>query len=433
MNNEFAATKQVSLLRNGVSIATDSVPGASSVYAGLWLPIGSASENSSNSGLSHFYEHLVFKGTKNCSAFQIAKEIEDLGGNLNAYTSRDATCFYIHIAKEHLQTAMRILAELIMEPKLTSSDFAKERNVIIKEIIAVEDNPEELVDDFFHKAHFKGCSLALPIAGSLKSVKNLRVEEIRGRQKFILDELPILVSVAGAAQHNELVKICKKFFGKKNSAGNQPRIAYSANSGMEIRQKQVQQSTVLWGTSCEGLVAKELRALQIFNHIFGDGFSSRLFQNIREKYGLAYSINSSFGNFIQKTTDQKSLASFHIFFATEQQNVERVADFIRKEMKNFLRNGFSKNELEKAKQGIIGSYRLSRDSLSSRQNRLARQMLRYGHPIDTSKTEAQINQMEADYIESFIKKIATSSKWTFAAVVPKGTTRSLTFSASITD
>ena len=421
MNSEFAANKQVSVLQNGVSIATDLVPGASSVYAGLWLPIGSASENSKNNGLSHFYEHLVFKGTKNCSAFQIAKEIEDLGGNLNAYTSRDATCFYIHIAKEHLQTAMRVLAELIMEPKLTSSDFAKERNVIIKEIIAVEDNPEELADDFFHKAHFKGCSLALPIAGSLKSVKNLCLEEIRKRQKFILDELPILVSVAGAVEHNELVKICKKFFGKKRSAGNQPSIAYSANSGVEVRQKEVQQATVLWGTSCEGLEAKELRALQIFNHIFGDGFSSRLFQNIREKYGLAYSINSSFGNFIQKTASKKSLASFQIFFATEQQNMERVADFIRKEMKTFLRNGFSKNELEKAKQGIIGSYKLSRDSLSSRQNRLARQVLRYGHPIDQGKTEAQINNMEADYIESFIKKFAANSKWTLAAIVPKKT------------
>jgi predicted Zn-dependent peptidase len=432
MNSEFAASKQVSVWRNGSSIATDSMSGASSVYAGLWLPIGSASENSRNSGLSHFYEHLVFKGTKNCSAFQIAKEIEDLGGNLNAYTSRDATCFYIHIAKEHLQTAMRVLAELVMEPKLTPRDFAKEKDIIIKEIIAVEDNPEEFSDDFFHKAHFKGCSLALPIAGSLKSVKNLHIAEIRKRQKFILEELPILVSVAGAVEHSELVKICKKFFGKKTSASNQPRIAYSANSGVEVRQKQVQQAIVLWGTSCEGLEAKELRALQIFNHIFGDGFSSRLFQNIREKYGLAYSINSSFGNFIQKTASRKNLTSFQIFFATEPQNLERVADFIRKEMKIFLKGGFSKNELEKAKQGIIGAYKLSRDSLGSRQNRLARQVLRYGHPIDPSKTEFQINKMETDYIEYFIKNFAVNSKWTFAAIVPKKTCN-LNFSSSIAE
>jgi len=424
-------SKQVSVLQNGLSIATDSMPDAFSVYAGLWLPIGSASENSRTSGLSHFYEHLVFKGTKNYSAFQIAKEIEDLGGNLNAYTSRDATCFYIHIAKEHLQTAVKILADLVMEPKLNSSDFAKERNVIEKEIIAVDDNPEEFSDDFFHKAHFKGCGLALPIAGSLKSVKNLCIEDIRERQKFILDDLPILLSVAGAVEHNELVKICKKLFSKKNGAGNQPSIAYSANAGVEIRQKEVQQAMVLWGTSREGLEAKELRALQIFNHIFGDGFSSRLFQNIRERHGLAYSINSSFGNFIQKTRDKKNLSYFQILFATEPKNLEKVADFIRKEMKNFLRNGFSKNELENAKRGIIGAYRLSRDSLSSRQNRLARQVLRYGHPIDPSKTELQINNMESDYIESFIKKIAANSKWTFAAIVPNKT-RDVIFSSSIT-
>jgi len=409
----------VSVLQNGVSIASDLIPHASSVSIGLWLPIGSASENSGNSGLSHFYEHLVFKGTKNRSAFQIAKEIEDLGGNLNAYTSRDTTCFYIHIAKEHLQTAICVLADLAMEPKLTVYDFEKEKNVILEEICAAEDNPEELSDDFFHKAHFKGSPLAFPIAGSLQSVKNLKIAELRRRQKFILEKLPILISVAGAVNHNELVEICERIFSKKTRASESPNIVYHASSGTAILRKQVQQANVLWGTSYEGLAAKEVRALQIFNHVFGGGFSSRLFQNIREKHGLVYSINSSFGNFIQKTTEKKNFALFQIFFATEPQNLERVANLIRKEMKIFLKTGFLKNELERAKQGIIGTYKLSRDSLSNRQNRLARQVLRYGHAIEASKTEELINKMEADFIETFICKFVENSKWTFAVVAPK--------------
>ncbi|MDR2732923.1 MAG: insulinase family protein [Fibromonadaceae bacterium] len=417
--NAPTPTKRVTVLPNGVTIATDPMPNASSVYVGLWLPTGSALENAESSGLSHFYEHLVFKGTKNRSAFQIAAEIEDLGGNMNAYTSREVTCFYIHIAKEHLQTAIAVLADLTMEPKLSASDFAKEKSVILEEIRATEDNPEELSDDFFHKAHFKGSGLEFPIAGTARSIKKLDVLQIRKRQKFILEELPILVSVAGAVEHGELLKICKKVFAKKTGAGASPSIIYSANSGTAILQRHVQQATVLWGASCEGLMAKEARALQIFNHIFGDGFSSRLFQNIREKYGLVYSINSSFGNFIQKTVAQKNFVLFQIAFATEPQNLERVADLIRREMKIFLKNGFLKNELENAKQGIIGSYRLSRDSLSSRQNRLARQVLRYGHPIDANKTEEQLGKMEADYIEAFVKSFAENSKWTFAAVVPK--------------
>jgi predicted Zn-dependent peptidase len=412
-------SKQVQVLQNGVSIATDFIPHASSVFVGLWLPIGSASENSKNNGLGHFYEHLVFKGTKNRSAFQIAKEIEELGGNMNAYTSKDATCFYVHIAKEHLQTAICVLADLAMEPKLTAADFAKEKNVILEEISAAKDNPEDISDDFFHKAHFKGSGLAFPIAGSTRSVQSMNISEIRARQKFILEKLPILVSVAGAVDHGKLVEICKKVFAKKTSAGALPSIAYSANSGTAILQKHVQQATVLWGASCEGLAAKEVRALQIFNHVFGDGFSSRLFQNIREKYGLVYSINSSFGNFIQKTTAQKNFALFQISYATEPQNLERVADLIRKEMNRFLKTGFAKNELEMAKRGITGSYKLSKDSLSNRQTRLARQVLRYGHPIDASKTEDQINKMEGSYIEAFIKNFVQNSKWTFAAVVPK--------------
>jgi predicted Zn-dependent peptidase len=418
-NSKFADGRKVSILPNGVSIATDFMPYASSVYVGLWLPIGSASENLKNNGLSHFYEHLVFKGTKKRSAFQIAKEIEDLGGNMNAYTSRDATCFYIHIAKEHLQTAVHVLADLVMESKLTVDDFVKEKSVILEEICATEDNPEELSDDFFHKAHFKGCGLALPIAGSLHSVKNLEISEIRKRQKFILEELPVLVSVAGAVEHDKLLKICEKLFSKKVGGSNSPRISYFANSGTAILRKHIQQATVLWGTSCEGLVAKEARALQIFNHVFGGGFTSRLFQNIREKYGLVYSMHSSFENAIQKIVDKKNSILFQISFTTEPQNLERVADLVRKEMKNFLKNGFLKDELERAKQGIIGYYKLSQDSLSNRQNRLARQVLRYGRAIDASKTEAQINKMETDYIETYVKKFVENSKWTFAAIVPK--------------
>jgi predicted Zn-dependent peptidase len=417
--NKFTESKQLSVLPNGVSVATDFMPGASSVFAGLWLPIGSGFESGESNGLAHFYEHLVFKGTKNRASFQIAKEIEDLGGHLNAYTSRDAVCFYIHIAKEHLKTAVSVLADLAMEPRLAASDFEKEKNVILEEIIASEDNPEEICEDFFHKAHFKNCGLALPIAGSLESVKNLKLSQLRERQKLILEELPLLLSVAGGASHSELLRICKKLFAKKTGAGEQPRVAYSASGGTEVLRKAVQQATVLLGASCEGLTAKEIRAMQIFNHIFGDGFTSRLFQNIREKHGLAYSINSSFDNLIQKTTNRKNLSMFQISFASEPQNMERIADLIRKEMKNFLRDGFAKNELERAKQGMIGIYKLSADSPSNRQNRLARQALRLGHALSQSQSIAKIKGMQADYVEAVVKAFAENSKWTFAAVVPE--------------
>jgi predicted Zn-dependent peptidase len=418
-NGRFAENKQLSVLQNGISVATDYMPHASSVSVGLWLPAGSALENSSNNGLAHFYEHLVFKGTKNRSAFQIAKEIEDFGGNLNAYTSRDVTCFYIHIAKEHLKTAIEVLADLTMEPKLTVINFAKEKNVILEEIYSIEDNPEEFSYDFFHSEHFKNCGFAFPIAGTQNSVRNLKIAEMRLRQKFILEKLPILLSVAGAVEHNELLKYCKKLFAKKSGASTQPYINYFASSGTAVLKRHVQQATVLWGASCEGLAAKEARAMQIFSHTFGDGFVSRLFQNIREKYGLVYSINSSFETTIQKTENKKNISLFQISFGTEPQNLERIADLIHKEMKNFLKNGFLKNELERTKQGIIGSYKLSKDSLTNRQNRLARQILRYGHPINSNETEAKINKIEADYIKTFVHNFIQNSKWTFAAIVPK--------------
>ncbi|MDR0517077.1 MAG: insulinase family protein [Fibromonadaceae bacterium] len=412
-------TKLVSVLKNGLCLATDYVPSAYSVSVGLWLPIGSASENLGNSGLSHFYEHIVFKGTKNRSAFQIASEIEDLGGNLNAYTSREVTCFYISIANEHLQTAISVLADLAMEPKLSKADFEKEKSVVLEEIRSVEDNPEELSDDFFHKAHFKDCGYELPIAGSLDSVQNLKISEIHKRQKYILEECPILLSVAGAAKHNELLDICDQAFFKKKGAANMPNTAFCASSGTELLKKHVQQATVLWGTSCSGVSAKEARALQIFNQAFGYGFTSRLFQNIREKHGLVYSINSSFETSIQRAIDKKNSAMFQISFAAEPQNLERVADLIRKEMKRFLRDGFSNGELERAKSGIIGYSKLLKDSLSSRQSHLARQVIRHGHALNSKENEIEIKKMEADYIEECVRNLAKNYPWTFAAIVPK--------------
>ncbi|GHV14511.1 peptidase M16 [Fibrobacterales bacterium] len=417
----------ITTLPNGCTIATDKVPNSSSVSVGLWLPVGSGAENPQSNGLCHFYEHLVFKGTKNRSAFKLASEIEDLGGSLNAYTSREVTCFYVKIAKEHLKTAISVLTDLVCNPKLSHADFEKEKSVILEEIRAADDNPEDIVDDLFHKEHFKGSGFALPIAGTIKSVENLELSQIKKHHKMILNDLSIFICVAGNAEHKDVVKYCSEFLPSICHTPSTVPFEIKICDGVQqdkFLKRHFSQSTVVLGAFRQGLSTQEARALQIFNHIFGDGFTSRLFQNIREKYGLVYFINSSLENSLRtiptEKKDIRKLSSlFQISFATEPANLQKVRDLVQKEMQKFLKNGFSKGELERAKQSIIGSYKLSQDSLSSRQSSLANQILRYGHPIDTAVSEQEILKIQPDFIESFIADFVNNSKWTFAAVVPK--------------
>ena len=203
------------VLKNGITILTDYMPHAYSVAVGVWVPRGSRHEAKDEFGLSHFYEHLVFKGTENRSALEIARAIEDKGGNLEAYTTRQETGFYAQIERSNLALAVDVIADMLMNPRMEKSEMEKERRVIIEEIHSYDDIPEEIVGDVFNAIHFKGCGIAHSITGNIKQVKALTHKQMLKYRAQVTDEIPLLVCASGKVDHDALVELCSEKFAQK--------------------------------------------------------------------------------------------------------------------------------------------------------------------------------------------------------------------------
>lgn len=402
------------VLPNGVVVQTDYMPHSYSVALGAWLPRGSRHEPAVEYGLSHFYEHLVFKGTENRSAFEIACSVEDRGGNLEAYTTRQETGFYATVVKEDVGLAIDVIADMLMNPRFDKVEMEKERKVIIEEIRSYDDIPEEVAGDIFNAVHFKGCGIAHSITGSVKEVRNLTHEQMWEYERQVLQDMPIYVCAAGKVDHDELVDLCAKKFAKKKSGKIWPVDEYKCNSGVKIVGKQdTQQSNLFWGVSFgeKMLEEKNRLALSVFNVAIGAGMSSRLFQKIREERGLAYSVYT--------TADvYKDCMDWGVSLATEPRQLKTALKLSIDEVHNFIAKGFGKDELERTKANIIGGIRLGADSPEKRVMRLAEQTLHLGdfNPMeDTEKSIAKLTEAE---IVDVVKNAFENAKYSISVVQP---------------
>ena len=210
-------TYRKTVLPNGVVVQTDYMPHAYSAAVGVWLPRGSRHEKPEEFGLSHFYEHLVFKGTENRTAFEIACSLEDRGGNLEAYTTRQETGFYANVVAGDVPLALDVIADMLMNPRFDKEEMEKERRVIMEEVRSYDDIPEELVGDVFNALHFKGCGIAHSITGKLSDVRRLTNEQMWEYERQVLKDMPIYVCAAGKVNHDELVDLCAKKFARKKT------------------------------------------------------------------------------------------------------------------------------------------------------------------------------------------------------------------------
>lgn len=405
---------QISDLNNGLRVASEKMSGAASVSVGIWLPRGSRYEPAEVNGLCHFYEHMVFKGTGKRSALQIAREIEDRGGHLNAFTTKEHTCFYARVVREDLDLALDVLSDLVMAPTLDIKEFEKERKVIIEEIRSYDDMPDELAGDMFGAVHYKGCGLAMPIAGTIRSVKGIAHQDLLDHQRAVLRESPLLLCVAGNVEHEWLVDRCQSYFQNKKSGPLGVVDAYASHSASRVVYKEVQQANVVMGTSQADLGKKQRFALNLFNVAFGGGMASRLFQRVREEHGLAYSIYSSI-------EAQIGCRGFTINLATEPRKLTKAMGLIREELVRFVQSGFAEQELERTRMNILGGIKLGMDSTSNRQNRLARQLLRNGSYTSLAQTEKAIRELSAQDVVEEVRSLVLKGPWAVGAVLPKGT------------
>lgn len=403
-------------LENGITILTDYMPHAYSVAVGVWVPRGSRHEAKDEYGLSHFYEHLVFKGTKNRSALQIARAIEDKGGNLEAYTTRQETGFYAQIERSHLALAVDVIADMLMNPRMDKSEMEKERRVIIEEIHSYDDIPEEIVGDIFNAIHFKGSGIAHSITGTIKQVNALTHKQMLRYKKQVIDEIPLLVCASGKVDHEELVRLCAEKFACKKTRGLLPADVYKAHNSVKVVQKQdIAQSNLFWGLSFDRSLMDERGrcALSLFNVAMGAGMASRLFQKIREDRGLAYSVYST-ADIYRDCTD------WGVSLATEPQQLRTALDLSLAETRNFLKHGFKKGEFERTKTNILGGMYLGADSPEKRVVRMAEQMLHLGEFRTIEESEKIIRFMPEGEVVGTVNRLFNAAKFSAAVIEPAG-------------
>lgn len=405
---------QKTVLANGIVVQTDYMPHAYSASVGAWIPRGSRHEKADEFGLSHFYEHLVFKGTENRTALEIAHSIEDRGGNLEAYTTRQETGFYANVVAEDVPLAIDVIADMLMNPRFEKAEMEKERKVIIEEIHSYDDIPEELAGDVFNAAHFAGCGIAHSITGKVSDVKKLTHEQMWEYERQVLCDVPLYVCAAGKVNHEELVNLCVKKFSRKKSGKVSPMDDYSCRGGVKIVGKQdIAQSNLFWGTSFgyDALEENVRYALSIFNVAIGAGMASRLFQKIREEHGLAYSVYSTADVYC-------NCMDWGVSLATEPRQLKKALSLAIEETNGFLKNGFEKDELERTKTNIIGGLRMGADSPEKRVMRLAEQTLHLGRFYPTDEAVKSVLKMTAEETLEIVRNVFEKGKFTIAVVQP---------------
>ena len=408
-------TIKKTVLENGITILTDYMPHAYSAAVGVWIPRGSRHEAPDEFGLSHFYEHLVFKGTENRTALEIAHAIEDRGGNLEAYTTRQETGFYAQVESCNMPLAIDVISDMLMHPRLDKKEMEKERGVIIEEVHSYDDIPEEVAGDIFNAIHFKGCGIAHSITGNVKQVQSLTRKQMLKYGRQVTDEIPLYVCASGKVNHEQLVELCTEKFKQKKVNGTIPHDIYKANQSVKVVQKSdITQSNLFWGLSFdrELMNDRDRCAFSIFNVAMGAGMASRLFQKVREDKGLAYSVYS--------TSDlYRDCVDWGVSLATDSHKLKTALDLSVSEVKKFLRHGFVKDELERTKTNILGSMHLGADSPEKRVLRMAELMLHLGEFHTMEEVEKKVRSIEEDEIIATMNRMFNSAKYSIAVVEPK--------------
>ncbi|HOR86954.1 MAG TPA: pitrilysin family protein [Bacillota bacterium] len=352
---------QKELLKNGIRIVTEEIPYVNSVSIGLWIKAGSRYESIENNGISHFIEHMLFKGTKKRSAKEIANSIDKIGGQLNAFTSKECTCLYAKVLDAHFDIALDVLADMFFNSNFDHEDIEKEKGVVLEEINMYEDSPEDLVHDLFSQTVWSGNSLGMPVLGTESSLGNLKREKIL--DYFNNNYIPqnIVISVVGNIKHTDAVKNVREYF-EKSKPGNREAIQTpTPNFEPEymFKNKLTEQVHLCMGFVGVDIKSEAYYPMLILNNIFGGAMSSRLFQKIREDRGLAYSVFSYPSSFVD-------CGLFSIYAGSKPCNLKSVAELIMEEITILKEKGITEEELYDSKEQLKGSYILGLESTSGR-------------------------------------------------------------------
>ncbi len=402
---------QKTTLSNGIRIVTERIPHVHSVSIGCWVKTGSRHEKKEENGISHFIEHMLFKGTKNRTALQIAKEIDSVGGVLNASTSREFTNFYAKVLSKDFDLAIDLLSDIFLNSLFPSQEIERERGVIFQEIKMVEDTPDEYIQDLFNQHFFSGHPLGYPILGNYKTIsqitKNQLMEFFR---TYYLRPFRIIISVAGKLDHNQVVKKIESTLGKIKPKEEEPTLdAPKITSKIHIFNKNLEQVHLCMGTKGISQTHPFRFAGYVLNVLLGGSMSSRLFQEIREKRGLAYAVYS----YLSSYSDTGTLT---IYAGTTHKKIKKVIELILKELRKFKEKPLEKNELEKAKEQLKGNILLSYESTDNRMSRLAKGELYFGRFIPLREILSGIKKVSVEDVQQLAQQLFQKNTFSLVAL-----------------
>jgi predicted Zn-dependent peptidase len=387
------------VLPNGLVIVSEQMPHLRSISIGIWIRTGSRDEVPEVNGISHFIEHMVFKGTGSRSAEEIARQVDSIGGNLDAFTAKECVCFNIKVLDEHLPHAMEVLSDMVLDPVFAEEDIRKERGVILEEIKMDEDNPDYLVHEIFTQNFWKDDPLGKPILGTKDTVKKFERATLREWYQKRFAPGNMIVSAAGSVNHEEFVELVRRKFEPLPVVSNGFHAATPRTySRITMRNKKsLEQVQICLGVPSYSISHERRYSSYVLNTILGGGMSSRLFQNVREKQGLAYSIFSELNPF-------RDTGCMAVFAGTSRETVPKVVESVLSEFRQIKEVPVDTEELERAKAQLKGNLLLSLESSTARMSNLARQEMYYDHFFGLNEIIERIEEIQPEDVTAVARE-----------------------------
>jgi predicted Zn-dependent peptidase len=385
------------VLPGGLRVITEQVPGVRSASVGIWVAVGSRDEKPAVAGAAHYLEHLLFKGTARRTAVQIAEEIDAVGGELNAFTAKEHTCYYAHVIDTDLPLAMDLVCDVVFDALLAESDVETERGVVLEEIAMRDDDPEDLLHDAFCTALLGDHPLGRPVLGTEKSITEMSRSALNGfyRRRYTLPSM--VLAAAGNLTHGDVLRLARKFLGRRLNGAGEPvaprvgraRIPMAAK--LVVHPDDTEQAHMMLGVRAPHRHDDRRWVLGVLNTVLGGGMSSRLFQEVRERRGLAYQVYSSVASY----SDTGHLS---VYTGCQPERLGEVARVVREVLADIARDGVSEAEVARAHGQLRGSLVLGLEDSSSRMSRIGKAELSYGDYLTVQQTLDRIHEVTAGQV-----------------------------------
>lgn len=391
-------------LPGGLRVVTEYIPSVHSASVGVWVGVGSRDEGTSVAGAAHFLEHLLFKSTPTRTAVDIAQAVDAVGGELNAFTAREHTCYYAHVLDSDLELAVDLVADVVLRGQCAAEDVEIERDVVLEEIAMRDDDPEDTLGDVFLSAMFGSHPVGRPVIGSVESISAMTRAQLHSFHVRRYTPERMILAVAGNINHDDVVALAREYFGPRLVRGRtavphrKGTGRVTGKPGLQLVNRDAEQSHLLAGVRTPGRYWEHRWALSVLNSALGGGLSSRLFQQIRETRGLAYSVYSSVDTF----SDAGALSVYAACLPERFDEVVRVATDVLDEV---ARDGITESECRIAKGSLRGGLVLGLEDSGSRMHRIGRSELNYGEHRTIAQTLDQIDAVTLEEVNSVAKRL----------------------------